>query len=528
MMAMAWISTIVSLLSLISSTSGACSNSTLIKDCQSLGERARLPNATVHASELVKAGTNLTFPFYDVTCRLTSQVVKSDICRLSFDVATSTNSSVRFEAWLPLDWSGRFLGVGNGGLGGCFKYDDLNYGASQGFATIGTNNGHDGNHGKPFYNHPGTVEDYAYRSVHLEAVLGKRIVRSFYGFSHKKSYYLGCSTGGRQGFKEAQEFPEDFDGIVAGAPAFDMLALFYWSGVLGQALGKPGSATYITATDWSLIYDNILEQCDEVDGIKDGIIDDPDLCQYRPEALICGPSQKSGCLTGAKAETIRTIFTPVYGPDGQFVYPRLQPGCNATDRFTSIEQPFGYLLDWMRYVVENDPSWDPWTFTANDWLALSGKDDFGVSTWNGNLTRARDRGTKILHYHGLQDPLITSDNSARYYNYVSRTMGLTVKEMDGFYRYFRISGLGHCRGGTGANRIGANLDTLGPYEPESNVLAAIVDWVENGKAPKFIKGTQYASSGTKDVIAQKKHCRYPRRNVYVKGNPASPDSWRCQ
>ncbi|KAF5679224.1 tannase feruloyl esterase [Fusarium heterosporum] len=523
---MVWGLSIILLLTGLSSTSSASLSPGFIEDCESLGQRAHLQNATIHASEAVQAGTNLTFPFYHATCSPTSQVVTSDICRLSFDVATSDNSSVRFEAWLPREWSGRFLGVGNGGLGGCFKYNDINYGASYGFATIGTNNGHDGNQGKPFYNSPGTVEDYAYRSVHLEAVLGKKIVRTFYGSSHKKSYYLGCSTGGRQGFKEAQDFPEDFDGIVAGAPAFDMLALFYWSGVLAQALGKPGSPTYLTTSDWGLIYDNVLEQCDEMDGVKDGVIDDPDLCQYRPEALICGPSQKIGCLSGVKAKTVRTIFAPVSGPNGQFVYPRLQPGANATDRFTSITQPFGYLLDWMRYVTLSDPSWDPWTFTADDWLAISGKDDFGVSTWNGNLTRARDRGTKILHYHGLQDPLITSDNSARYYNYVSRTMGSTSKDMDSFYRYFRISGLGHCSGGTGANMIGGNANSLGPYNPESNVLAAMVDWVEKGKAPNFIKGTQYAS-GSEKVIAEKKHCQYPRRNVYVKGKPESPDSWRC-
>ncbi|KAJ3547675.1 hypothetical protein NM208_g1404 [Fusarium decemcellulare] len=526
-MAMVWVSAFVSLFSLVSPAVGfASSRDSYAKDCGGLGESAQLPNATIHASELVKAGTNLTFPFYDATCKLTSQVVKADICRLSFEVATSTNSSIRFEAWLPLDWSGRFLGVGNGGLGGCFKYDDLNYGSSHGFATIGTNNGHDGDHGRHFYKHPGTVEDYAYRSVHLEAVLGKKIVYSFYGSPHKKSYYLGCSTGGRQGFKEAQEFPEDFDGIVAGAPAFDMLALFYWSGALAQAVGKPNSPSYLTAAEWSAVYDDVLEQCDELDGVKDGVIDDPDLCQYRPEALICEGSKKPGCLTGAQAETVRAVLAPVHGPEGQLVYPRLQPGSNATDRFTS-EQPFGYLLDWMRYVVKDDPSWDPWTFTADDWPTLSGKDDYGVATWNGNLTRARNQGTKILHYHGLQDPLISSDNSARYYNYVSRTMGLTSKEMDDFYRYFRISGMAHCRGGTGANMIGGNIDTLGPYEPESNVLAAIVDWVEKGKAPSSVLGTQYASIGIKEVVAQKKHCRYPQRNVYIKGDPASPKSWRC-
>ncbi|KAI8716316.1 Carboxylic ester hydrolase [Fusarium sp. LHS14.1] len=526
---MAWTPVIVSYLLLALPRVGASpsQSSSYANGCAKLKERVQLPNATVHLSEVVKAGTNLTFPNYDPTCTLTSQVVKSDICRLSFDVATSSDSSVRFEAWLPLDWSGRFLGVGNGGLGGCFKYDDLNYGSSHGFATIGTNNGHDGNQGKSFYNHPGVVEDYAYRAIHLEAVLGKKIVQTFYGTQHKKSYYLGCSTGGRQGFKEAQEFPEDFDGIVAGAPAFDMTALFFWTGYLPKVLGKPGSPSYLGAAEWNTVYDDILEQCDELDGVKDGVIEDPDLCQYRPEALICGKRKGKTCLTGAQAAAVRDVLSPAYGPEGELVYPRLQPGSNVTDRLVS-NQPFGYLLDWMRYVVLENPSWDPWTFNVNDWVQLSGRDDYGVKTWNGDLSRVRDRGAKIIHFHGLQDPLISSDNSARYYDHVSRTMELSSKELDEFYRYFRISGMAHCRGGTGANKIGNNLDTLDKYEPESNVLAAIVDWVEKGKAPESVLGTQYALTGSKEKVASRKHCRWPRRNVYIGGVSTSPKSWRCE
>ncbi|KAM0437875.1 hypothetical protein ACHAPT_002240 [Fusarium lateritium] len=525
---MAWTTALVSALLLALPTVGASpsQSSSYANSCAGLGEKLQLPNATIHFAELVKAGTNLTFPDPPPTCPTRSQVVKTDICRLSFNVSTSTNSSVRFETWLPLEWSGRFLGVGNGGLGGCVRYDDLNYGSSHGFATIGTNNGHEGNQGQPFYKHPGTVEDYAYRAVHLEAVLGKKIVQTFYGTQHKKSYYLGCSTGGRQGFKEAQEFPEDFDGIVAGAPAFDMLGLFYWTGYLALAVGKPESPSYLGVAEWTAVYNDILEQCDELDGVKDGIIEDPNLCQYRPEALICGKDKNSNCLTGAQAAAVRAVLSPAYGPEGQLLYPRLQPGSNITDRLVS-DQPFGYLLDWMRYVVKDDPSWDPWTFNVNDWVPLSEQDHYGVATWNGNLTRVRDRGAKILHFHGLEDPLISSDNSARYYDHVSRTMELTSKELDNFYRYFRISGMAHCRGGTGASMIGNNLDTLGAYEPESNVLAAIVDWVEKGKAPDSVLGAKYASPGSKDVVVSRKHCRYPRRNVYVSGDPASPKSWQC-
>ncbi|KAG7108822.1 feruloyl esterase B-1 like protein [Verticillium longisporum] len=147
------------------------------------------------------------------------------------------------ETWLPLNWSGRFLSTGNGGLGGCIQYEDIQYAASLGFATVGTNNGHDGGDGSTFTQLE-VVEDYAYRALHTGVVLGKQVSRTFYGRPHTKSYYLGCSTGGRQGFKEAQSFPDDFDGIVAGAPAFSFNSLTSWSSFFYPLTGPPTADTF--------------------------------------------------------------------------------------------------------------------------------------------------------------------------------------------------------------------------------------------------------------------------------------------
>ncbi|KAF7551030.1 hypothetical protein G7Z17_g5316 [Cylindrodendrum hubeiense] len=433
------------------------------------------------------------------------------------------------DAWLPLSWNGRFLGVGNGGLNGCIKYNDINYGATHGFATIGTNNGHDGVSGLPFYKNSGVVEDYVYRSIHLEAKIGKQISHEFYGTGPAKSYYLGCSTGGRQGFKEAQEFPEDFDGIVAGAPAFNLNALMYWTGQVYLKTGEPGSPTFLSASHWDLVYKDILRQCDGLDGVVDGVIEDPNLCQYRPEALICAAEQLDECLTGTQAETVRAIFSPVYDSEGNVIYPRLQPGANSTEWYFN-GKPHSYPVDWFRYAIYNDTEWDIKTLSSKDWIAASKLNPFNVSTWEGDLSRARAQGTKILHYHGLQDPAISSENSARYYDHVSRTMGLSSAELDDFYRYFRISGLAHCRGGDGASFIGSSEETFATYDPDSNALAAIVRWVEEGIAPEYILGTQYrdGSRSTGDLVAQRKHCKYPARNIYDgHGNPSSADSWHC-
>ncbi|KAK2054971.1 tannase and feruloyl esterase [Colletotrichum caudatum] len=370
-------------------------------------------------------------------------------------------------------------------------YEDLNYGASHRFATVGTNNGHDGISGAPFYGNPGVVEDYVYRSVHLEAKLGKAVAAEFYGRNHTKAYYIGCSTGGRQGFKEAQSFPEDFDGIVAGAPAFDFNGLMYWTGQLFLKTGTNKDSRFLTPAQWGLVYSDLMRQCDGLDWLEDGIIEDPSLCQYRPEGLLCSGSPSGACLTGEQAET-----------------------------------PNAYPMDWWRYALYNDPAWDISTLSYKDYQAAARLNPWNVSTWEGDLSGARRRGVKILHYHGLQDPAISSDNSERYYDHVSRTMGLPSAELDGFYRYFRISGMTHCSGGTGASLIGGSTNGYVSFEPEANVLAAIVRWVEGGVAPDYILGSRKTASGQVDL--QRKHCKYPARNVFKgRGDPSKPDSWEC-
>ncbi|KAE9582314.1 putative feruloyl esterase B-2 [Colletotrichum fructicola] len=497
-------------------------------DCVNFAKSFAYENTTVWFTNVEPAGANLTFPERHPTCSGTSQVVDVELCRVSMLVTTGATSNISLEAWLPSNWTGRFLSTGNGGTGGCIQYEDMAYATSRGFATVGANNGHNGTVGEPFYNNPGVIEDFAYRSLHTGVVVGKNVTKAFYGKEHTRSYYLGCSTGGRQGFKEAQEFPDDFDGIVAGAPAFSFNNLTSWSGHFLLATGTEGSPTFLSKDQWALVVKDVLTQCDGLDGHVDGIIEDPDLCQYRPESLICGAGNSTNCLTGTQAETVRSVFSDVYGVDGSLVYPRLQPGADATNILLT-GTAFPYTRDWFRYVVYNDPNWDPATLTVKDMAYSSDLNPFDIATWKGDLSGVKDRGTKILHYHGLQDPIISSDNSARYYNHVSRTMGLTSAQLDEFYRYFRISGMNHCSGGPGATFIGNKPAAVAGYEAEGNVLSAIVHWVEDGIAPESILGTAYVN-GTKDagVAFTRKHCKYPTRNVYSgSGDPNIPESWNC-
>ncbi|KAJ3543787.1 hypothetical protein NM208_g3392 [Fusarium decemcellulare] len=501
------------------------------QQCSSLAESLNIPNANLTKSEFIAANTTLNFPNADRSCGRSSQQVSADICRVTLQVATSSRSQIKMEAWLPKNWTGRFLSTGNGGLGGCIQYEDIDYAASLGFATVGTNNGHDGMTGKLFLNNPEVIEDFAYRALHTGVVLGKDISKTFYGKPYTKSYYLGCSTGGRQGWKEVQSFPDDFDGVVAGAPAFSFNNLTSWSCHFLPLTGQAGADTFIPLDMWPTIHQDILDQCDDLDGAKDGILEAPDLCDYDPSGLLCGDGETSNCLTSTQIKTLRSIYSPLLATDGSLVYPRLQPGAELTGApqtyFTG--QPFG-AADWFRYAILNDSDWDPLSLKPEDYDLSSSLNLFNIETWEGDLSAFKNKGGKVLHYHGLVDGVISSDNSPRYYEHVSKTMNLSPSEIDNFYRYFRISGMAHCSGGPGATFIGNQAKSVASLDPKENVLMAIVKWVEEGDAPDAILGTAYVN-GTKDagVDFKRWHCRWPRRNAYKgSGDVNDENSWECR
>ncbi|WAO87460.1 Carboxylic ester hydrolase [Fusarium falciforme] len=501
------------------------------QQCSKLAKSLRIPNANLTQSEFVAVNTTLSFPNVDPSCGRASQLVGADLCRVTLQVATSTRSGIKMEAWLPQNWTGRFLSTGNGGLGGCIQYEDMDYASSLGFATVGTNNGHDGQEGKDFLNNPDVIEDFAYRALHTGVVLGKDISKAFYGKPHTKSYYLGCSTGGRQGWKEIQSFPEDFDGVVAGAPAFSFNNLTSWSCHFLPLTGEAGAETFIPFDMWPTIHQDILDQCDDLDGAKDGILESPDLCDYDPSGLLCQDGETSNCLTSTQVKTLRSIYAPLMAADGSLVHPRMQPGAELTGAsamyFTG--KPF-FSADWFRYVVFNDSDWDPLSLKPEDYDLASALNPFNIETWQGDLSAFQKRGGKVLHYHGLVDGVITSDNSPRYYEHVSRTMNLSSAELDDFYRYFRISGMAHCSGGPGATFIGNQAKSMASLDPRENVLMAMVNWVEQGEAPDAILGTAYVN-GTKEAGVDYKrwHCRWPRRNVYKgEGDVKDENSWECK
>ncbi|KAH8110213.1 tannase and feruloyl esterase [Phellopilus nigrolimitatus] len=460
-------------------------------------------------------------------CQPTAQI-SAPLCRVQFIVNTSDVSAITAEAWFPTDWNGRFLGLGNGGLGGCIDYDDLGYGASLGFASVASNNGHDGNSGVVFENKPEVLLDFTSRAVHVEAVAGKQLVAMYYGRAHRRAYYLGCSTGGRQGVYAALHHPADFDGILAGAPATNMNHLLGHSAMLSKYNGAPNLETnpsFISPALWDVVSAEILRQCDALDGIADGIITEPDACEFRPEEIQCTSNTASNCLTATQVEALRKIYAPLYGLNGELLFPRFDPGAEASPRaqsfvFARIPQ---FAYDWMKYVINNGSDYDFNNFGLADIALMDERDPGKISTFSGDFSAFRARGGKLISYHGRSDELIPSGNAKSLYNLAARTLGLHAEMLDSFYRLFLVPGMCHCLGGAGAVNFGQNAHAV-PQEvgkpPEQssksqvaslkadNVLLALVEWVEHGHAPDTITGV------SKDGKLSRVHCRYPHKSVW--------------
>ncbi|KAJ3986743.1 putative feruloyl esterase [Lentinula detonsa] len=512
-------------------TSSSLSNTTILDfdaNCSRFASEVNIPGVKLHFTQYVPGGTNLSFPENHPTCGIPYQTVSSDICRLAMTVPTSESSEISLEAWFPVNYSGRFLSTANRGFSGCILYNELEFATSLGFASVGANNGHNGTSGFAFLNNPNAIADYTYRSVHTGVVVGKELVKQFYGFPFHKSYFLGCSSGGRQGFKEAQDFPADFDGIVAGAPAFRLTRIMSWGGALYKATGDSESDTFLTPELWAVVYDEVLRQCDALDGAVDGLLEDPGMCQFTPETLICSKGQTSNCLTGKQAQTVRTIFSPFYSLDGQLLFPRMQPGINTKKQvpFYFEGVPWELTEDWFKYVVYNDTTWDGRNFSVADAMIAAAQNPFNIETWEGDLSAFAKKGGKILTYHGLQDFVISSELSQLYYAHVSRTMDMPPHELDSFYRLFYVSGMDHCRGGDGASAIGQDVGSSAGRDPNENALMAMVRWVEEGIAPEVLRGAKLSTDGS--VEYWRGHCKWPKKNRYTgHGSITDENAWQC-
>ncbi|KAI5781230.1 tannase and feruloyl esterase [Geopyxis carbonaria] len=487
--------------------------------CASFAATLKLENTSITATTYLTANETFVIPDAHPTCAQNATTPVA-LCRLELLTKTTSTSQVVTELWLPDNFNKRVAATGNGGFNGCVDYDALNYIASMGFAVIGSDNGHTGQTGEPFLNHPEVINDFGYRAIHTEAVLMKQVARAYYGVAHKKAYWMGCSTGGRQGFKSIQDYPADFDGVLAGAPAVDFNRLLSWSGALLD-VGLQDPAAALSPELLSAVQADAIARCDALDGVTNGIIDEPNNCDPTPSAkLLCAAdaTDTTTCLTPAQLRTLKVYFTALTMPDGT-KFPRVDPG-------TPFAPLSFFIENWHRYVVYNSTAWDPATDwnTTDAFIRTDAINPGGIASWAPEKMHAfAARGGKVLTYHGTTDPLIPSGSSIKWYNAVQKSVGAGT--MAQFYRFFRVPGMDHCYGGTGTGAFGQLYPTTlapGAQTAANNVVQALVAWVESGRKPETLV------AGNSETGVQRTLCAWPKKSVLKKGGDKSKaEGWKC-
>ncbi len=328
------------------------------------------------------------------------------VCRVAATLKPSNDSDIRIEVWLPEKWNGKLEGNGNGGWSGSIAPATLARGVERGYATVMTDTGHQGGSGSFALGHPEKLIDFGYRSTHEMTVAAKAIVSAYYGQSPKLSYFTGCSAGGRQGLMEAQRFPDDYDGIVAGSPGANWSGRALLAVWIAQAVHKD-DASFIPTSLFPLIHEAALAACDAQDGVKDGVIDQPSRCKFDPKVLACKGDATSGCLTAAQVETARRMYTAVTNPrTGAFIAPAFSPGSEMGWATMGSAQPLSLGTDLFRFVVFKDPDWDFRKFDFDADIERTMEASASLNALDPDLKKFATRGGKLIQYHGWSDPQI--------------------------------------------------------------------------------------------------------------------------
>jgi feruloyl esterase len=480
----------------------------------------RLDDTTITLAQPLPAGANAN----------PVGTIALPICR----VVGVTDPAVQFEVWLPsTGWNGKFQLVGNGGTAGVISYPAMRTALARGYAVASTDTGHvsTGSFDSSWaLNRPDLVADFGHRGTHVTAVNGKAVTRAFYGQKPNYSYYVGCSKGGQQGLMEAQRYPEDFDGLIAGDPANNWTRFYAGSHLWYSMATLKDPESYIPASKTALLGNASREACDAIDGIVDGVIDDPRKCKFDPAVLTCKAGQDPAtCLTPKQVEAAKKIYSGVRTPWGELVHPPLVPGAEdgpgGWAAWTTGAAPFTGL-HWLaadgffRYMVFNDPTYDPMTFNfGSDLIFALHTTGPSLDAIDPDLRDLEKRGSKLIVYHGFSDPDISPLNSINYFESVvefnaRRRHGRedALERTQDFFRLFMVPGMQHCSGGPGPNTF--------------DMLTALENWVEKGQAPNRV----VASHSTNGVVDRTRPlCVYPKVAVYDgSGSTDDEANFKCR
>jgi feruloyl esterase len=413
-------------------------------------------------------------------------------CRVQATLRPSSDSDIRIEVWMPTaGWNGRFQAVGNRGWGGAIMYPLLAAAVRDGYAGASTDTGHAGGGASFALGHPEKVVDAGYRAIHEMTMHAKMLVAAFYGAPPTRSYFNGCSLGGRQALAEAQRYPADFDGIVLGDPAHNLTDLYTARVAIWAAVHK-SEASYIPPAKYPVINRAALNACDSLDGVRDGVLENPLACTWDPQVIACAAGNGPDCLTTAQVETVRRLYQPTTDPrTGRTLSHEETRGSELGWAVIAGPDPDDNSTDMFRFIIYSDPKWDWRTFQLGPALEAASKPEFGALNANDpNLKPFFDRGGKLVMYHGWSDPQTPPGNSIEYYTRALHSSGPEAKDS---LRLFMVPGMGHCAGGTGT-------DTF-------DKMAPLVEWVENGKPPTRIPASRVVEGKT---VRTRPLCPYPQ------------------
>jgi hypothetical protein len=490
------------------------------RSCESLSH-LKLQHTTISTAVSVPAGE---FQQPDASPANRSAMNLPAFCRVTGVIRPTSDSDIKFEVWMPSqNWNGKFNGVGNGGFAGSISYEGLAAALREGFATAATDTGHEagGTDARWALHHPQKIIDFGYRAIHLTAVIGKEIVQSFYGSAPRWSYFASCSDGGREALMEAQRFPDDYNGIIAGAPAnywTHLLAAAVWN--IQATLDKPASD--IPAEKLTAISAAILAACDTRDGVKDGILNDPRQCHFNPETLLCKGADSMACLTAPQVAALKKIYAGASDAEGRKVFPGFLPGAElgpngwatwitGRDPRKSLDYAFG--TQFFSNMVFDNPGWDFRTFNYDADVRLTDQKMAPIlNATNPDLAKFNAHGGKLILYHGWNDAAIPALNTVDYYRNVVARMSL--RSANQFVRLYMLPGVQHCGGGPGPDSFGAYPSADG--DPEHSMFSALEKWVEHGKAPKTIIASKNESPSTSATGAKMTRplCPYPEVAKY--------------
>jgi Tannase and feruloyl esterase len=485
-------------------------------DCASLAGET-FGNATITAA------TNVAPPSSVVGTEVPMPVaLNAPFCRIQGSIKPSPDSDIAFEVWLPPQsaWNGKYEGVGNGGFAGSLLYGAMDRALEGGYAVSATDTGHSGgalDAGWAF-GHPEKITDFGWRAIHETASASKAIIEAYYDKPPAHAYFSGCSDGGREALMEAQRFPKDYDGIVAGAPAN------FWTSLLTNGVWNDQALTetpdsWISPEKLSVVTNAALKACHG----EDGVVDDPGECRFDPSSLLCTAGESNECLSAPQIAALKKLYSGRQDASGKSIFPGYPPGGESDPvgwvLWTTGAEPkrieqtltYGFVTGYFATMVFDKPDWSfRGQNLADDLAQAQEKTGRAVDAADPDLSAFRDAGGKLLQYHGWNDSAIPAPTSIDYYEEVAAKLG-GIEKIQSFYRLFMAPGMQHCGLGLGPNAVGGVYGLPPPSrDPAHEVVAALAHWVEDGAPPEQIIATLYHDNNpTKGIAAQRPWCPFP-------------------